>query len=233
MPSSDVTDARTILRSAMAGDISSGASTAADDQDWRLKAQLHTTDIHPSLHEIVERLRGSSDLVEELKTVASQEVVITHDGKLLFAYAATQQTLTVARSAIESVLSREGVEASVSLSHWDDRHDRWEQTDPPLTPEEALAEQTEERSEEAVETRTLIAHSGRMVRAEFEQTMLESADRLGLECKLIEQHPHLLTLQVGFTVTGPKRKVDEFAQALMATGWSYVRTETNVMVSPL
>jgi hypothetical protein len=72
-----------------------------------------------------------------------------------------------------------------------------------------------------------------MVRAEFEQTMRECADRLGLEYNLIEQHPHLLTLQVGFTVTGPKRKVDEFAQALDAEGWAYVRTETRVMASPL
>jgi hypothetical protein len=212
--------------------MASGASVDAE-QDWRLQAELHTADVHRSLHEVVERLRGSNDLVAEIKTVAPQEVVITHDGKQLFAYAATEQALSAAHDAIESVLSRDGIEASVRLSHWDERYDRWEQADPPLSPAELQAEQAQESREDAVETRTLVAHSGRMVRAEFEQTMGECADRLGLECKLIEQHPHLLTLQVGFTVTGPKRKVEEFARALEAEGWAYVRTETGVMASPL
>jgi hypothetical protein len=210
----------------------SEASLGAD-RDWRLKAELHTADVHRSLHEVVARLRGSDQLVDEIKTVAPHEVVITHDGKLIFAYAATEQALTAARDVIGSGLSREGIEASVYLSHWDEHYDRWLQTDPPLSTEETQAEQAEESSEDAVETRTLVAHSGRMVRAEFEQTMRECADRLGLECKLIEQHPHLLTLQVGFTVTGPKRKLDEFAQALEAEGWAYVRTDTGVMASPL
>jgi hypothetical protein len=208
-------------------------ATVDTEQDWRLKAELHTVDLQRSLHKIVARLRGSDDLIEEIKTVAPHEVVITHDGKLLFAYAATEQALTAARDAIESVLSSEGIEASVYLSHWDDHYDRWLQTDPPLSDEETRGEQAEESAEDAVEKRTLVAHSGRMVRAEFEQTMRECADRLGLECRLIEQHPHLLTLQVGFAVTGPKRKVDEFAQALEAEGWAYVRTETGVMASPL
>lgn len=233
MPSSAVREARTILREAMAIETSSGSSTEADDRDWRLKAQLLTTDVHRSLHAILERLRGDSDLLEEIKTAAPQEIVITHDGEQLFAYAASQQALEAARGAIESVLSRENIEASITVSHWDDGHDRWLQTDPPLSPEGALAEQDQESREDAVETRTLVAHSGRMVRAEFEQTMRECAERLGLECNIIEQHPHLLTLQVGFTVTGSKRKVDEFARALEAEGWAYVRAETGVMAGPL
>lgn len=212
--------------------MASEASVDAE-QDWRLKAELHRADVHLSLHEVIARLRGSDDLLGEIKTMAPHEVVITHDGRLLFAYAATQPALRAARDAIESVLSSEGIEASLYLSHWDDHHDRWLQTDPPLSAEESQAEQAEESSEDTVQTRTLVAHSGRMVRAEFEQTMRECANRLGLECELIEQHPHLLTLQVGFTVTGPKRKLDEFAQALEAEGWAYVLTETGVMASPL
>jgi len=54
-----------------------------------------------------------------------------------------------------------------------------------------------------------------------------AAAELGLECKIIE-HPHLLSTQVAFTVTGPKRKIDEFAKGLTAEGWSFVRGEARL-----
>ncbi len=78
----------------------------------------------------------------------------------------------------------------------------------------------------------MVASAGRMVRAEVEQTMRDWADKLGLKCEVIE-HPHLLTTQVAFTVTGPKRKVDEFAQGLRAEELATMRTERAVMMSPL
>ncbi len=162
----------------------------------------------------------------------AHDVVITHDGRLLFAYAADEATLTAARSAIEGVLWRDEIKASVRISHWDDELDRWRQTDPPATAAEKLTEDVAERDAEATETRTMVVSSGKMIRAEFEQSMLAWADRLGLECKIIE-HPHLLTTQLGFTVTGPKRKIDEFAQGLNAEEWATIRTETSVMLSPL
>ena len=39
------------------------------------------------------------------------------------------------------------------------------------------------------------------------------ASKLGLRCEIIE-HPHMLTTQVAFTVTGPRRRIDEFAEGL-------------------
>jgi hypothetical protein len=62
--------------------------------------------------------------------------------------------------------------------------------------------------------------------------MREWAQRLGLECEVVE-HPHLLTTQVVFTVTGPRRRIDEFVEGLRAEGWATIRTETAVMLSPL
>jgi hypothetical protein len=73
---------------------------------------------------------------------------------------------------------------------------------------------------------------GKMVRAEVEQTMREWADKLGLQCEIIE-HPHLLTAQLAFTVTGRRRKVDEFASGLRAEELATMRAEQNVMLSPL
>jgi hypothetical protein len=204
---------------------------SAEEQDWRLQAELDVEDAPGALHELVGRFRGP-DPVKEIEGTVGHDVVITHDGKLLFAYAADEATLAAARSAIEGVLLGDGIKASVRISHWDDRLDRWRQTDPPATAQQKLAEDAADRDAEAIQTRTLVVSSGRMIRAEFEQSMLEWADKLGVECEIIE-HPHLLTTQVGFTVKGPKRKIDEFAQGLAAEERATIRTERAVMLSPL
>jgi hypothetical protein len=204
-----------------------------EPEDWRLQAELDVADAHGALHSLLGRLRGSgTDVVKEIEGEAPHDVVITHDGQQVFAYAADEATLGAARAAIEAVLAREGITAEVRVARWDDELDQWLQTDPPLSaPQQARAEAAK-RDGEAIETRTLVASSGRLIRAEFEQTMSAWADRLGLECTIIE-HPHLLSTQIAFTVTGPRRRVDEFARGLTAEEWSTIRTETGVMTSPL
>jgi len=62
--------------------------------------------------------------------------------------------------------------------------------------------------------------------------MRDWADRLELQCAIVE-HPHLLTTQVAFTVTGPKRKIDEFARGLREEEWQTIRAERWVIASPL
>lgn len=203
----------------------------SDDQDWRLKAELGGVETRSALDHLLGRFRGP-DVVGEVGAAVPHDVVITHDGKLLYAYAADDTTLAAARSAIEGVLRRDGVKANISVSHWEERLDEWHQTDPPLTGEAERVEEAAERDAEAVETRTMVASSGKLVRAEFDQTMLNWAEKLGIECKIIE-HPHLLTTQVAFTLKGPKRKIDEFAQGLNAEGAATMRTERAVMLSPL
>jgi hypothetical protein len=203
----------------------------SEDQDWRLKAELDVADGRSRLDHLIGRLRGP-DVVREVGGAVPHDVVITHDGKLLFAYAATEAALSAARSAIEAVLRRDGVMASICVSHWDEELDEWHQLDPPLVGEAERIEDAVERDAEAVETRTMVASAGKMIRAELEQSMLNWADKLSLQCKIIE-HPHLLTTQVAFTVTGPKRKVDEFAQGLKAEEFATMRTERAVMLSPL
>ena len=203
----------------------------AGEQDWRMEAELGVSEASGALHEILGRLRGP-DVVKEVAASVPHDVVITHDGKLLFAYAADEATLTATRSAIEVVLARDGIRASVRVSHWDDQLEKWRQTDPPATAEERRIEDEAERDADAIETRTLVVSSGRMIRAELEQSMRDWADKLGLECTIIE-HPHLLTTQHAFTVTGPKRRIDEFSRGLRAEERATIRTETAVMLSPL
>jgi hypothetical protein len=183
---------------------------SADEKDWRLEAQLHDEDRH-GLGGLLGRLRGP-DVVAD---------------------AGDQATLQAARAGIENALSADGIVAeSIRISHWDDERESWLQIDPPLNEDEIQALESAERAGDAVETRTMVASSGNLIRAEFEQTMGSWAANLGLECKIVE-HPHLLKTQVAFTVTGPKRRIDEFARGLNAEGWATVRTETSVMISPL
>jgi len=196
-----------------------------------MQAELHGVEARGVLADLVGRMRGP-DVVKEIEATVPRDVVVTHDGKLLFAYAADEGTLAAARDAIEEVLRSDGIEASVRISHWDDDREQWRQTDPPLSAEEQQADAAAERDAEAIETRTLVASSGKMIRAEFEQTMREWADRLGLQCAIVE-HPHLLTTQVAFTVTGPKGKLDEFSRGLREEEWATIRAERSVMLSPL
>ncbi len=204
---------------------------SATAQDWRMLAELDVAEPGGALHTIVGRLRGP-DVVKEIEATVPHDVVITHDGRRLFAYAADEATLTAARRAIEALLEREGIAATVRVSHWDGELEQWLQIDPPPSAGQRSATDAARRDGEAIDTRTLVASSGKLVRAEFEQTMRDWADRLGLECEIIE-HPHLLSTQVAFDVTGPRHKLDEFARGLKAEEWATIRTERTVMLSPL
>jgi hypothetical protein len=175
---------------------------------------------------------GGSEVVHEVQAAIPHDVVLTHDGSLLFAYAADETVLTATRRAIEGVLAQENIKVSIYISHWDDALDAWRQIDPPSTGSERVREEATVRDAEAVETRTLVASSGKMIRAEFEQSMLAWAQQLGVQCETLE-HPHLLTTQIGFTVTGPRRKLDEFASGLKAEEAATIRAERAVMLSPL
>jgi hypothetical protein len=205
-----------------------GSST---EQDWRLKAELDAVDTRSALDRVLGRVHGP-DVVKEVGAAVGHDVVITHDGKLLFAYAASEAALTGARSAIENVLQRDSVNASIVVSHWDDDLDEWHQTDPPLSGEAKRIDDDARRDANTVESRTLVASSGKEIREEFERSMVAWAEQLGLEYEVLE-HPHTLTSQLAFTVTGPKRKIDEFAQGLRAEEIATMRTERSVMLSPL
>ena len=47
---------------------------------------------------------GGSEVVHEVQAAIPHDVVLTHDGSLLFAYAADEAVLTATRRAIENVL---------------------------------------------------------------------------------------------------------------------------------
>jgi hypothetical protein len=202
-----------------------------DDQDWRLQAELHGEEARGALDHVLGRLR-SPEVAKEVGEAVPHDVAVTHNGSVLFAYAASSSALESARRAIEWVLQRGGIEATISVSHWDERFDRWLQVDPPLSGEAQHAEDAAERDAETVESRTMVASTGKLIRAQVEQTMREWADKLELRCEVIE-HPHLLTTQVAFTVSGPRRKLDEFAQGLRPEELATMRAEHVALLGPL
>jgi hypothetical protein len=203
----------------------------SEDQDWRLTAELDAADRRGALDRLLGRVRGP-DVVEEIEAALPHDVVITHDGKLLFAYASTKDEIEAARRVIEQVLQPDGIDAKILVSHWDDDRDAWQQVEPPPTAEETRSEEAADLDADTVETRTLVASAGKLVRSSFEQSLLEWADKLGLMCT-ISEHPHLLTTQVLFTCTGPKHKIDEFARALKAEGTATLRADGILMLNPL
>jgi hypothetical protein len=203
----------------------------SEDQDWRLTAELDAADSRGALDRLLGRVRGP-DVVEEIEAALPHDVVITHDGKLLFAYASSKDEIEAARRVIEQVLQPDGTDAKIVASHWDDDRDAWQQVEPPSTAEETRSEEAADLDADTVETRTLVASAGKLVRSSFEQSLLEWADKLGLRCT-ISEHPHLLTTQVLFTCTGPKHKIDEFARALKAEGTATLRADGILMLNPL
>jgi hypothetical protein len=180
--------------------------SVSEDQDWRLEAKLDVASTGNVLGRLIGHPRGS-DVVGDIEAAMPNDVLLTYEKELLFAYATSESILAAARRVIESVLYRKGVKADISISHWDDAAKTWYQTDPPIAEDKLPADAG------AVETRTLVANVGKPVCASFEQTMLDWANTLGVECTIAE-HPHLLTTQITFTATGPSRKLDEFSQQL-------------------
>lgn len=70
----------------------------SEDQDWRLEIKLDVGDARGALDHVIGRVRGP-DIAGEVRAAVSHDVVITHDGKRLFAYAANEEALLQARSA--------------------------------------------------------------------------------------------------------------------------------------
>jgi hypothetical protein len=202
----------------------------SEDEDWRLTAELDAADRRGALDRLLGRVRGA-DVVGEIEKALPHDVVITHDGKMLFAYAASEDAIEAARRVIEQVLQRDGVGATIIISHWDQELDEWRQVDPPLTAEQARSEAAAELDAEALETRTLVASAGNLIRSSFEQSLLDWAQKQGLKVTVVE-HPHLLSTQVLFTVSGPKHKIDEFERALRAEGTATMRADATLIVSP-
>jgi hypothetical protein len=201
-------------------------SADPDERDWRLSGQLGDAAGGEHLHGLIGR-RREARAAHDAQQALGADVVVTHDGSRLFAYAASRAAIEDARTKLQEALGRDGIATTLALSAWSEEHDAW--IDPDLPPPRQTARPA---GEAAPTTRTYVATLGRWVREEFEQSLSSWAKQLGLGCEIVE-HPHVLSSQVAFTVTGPAEKLDEFAAAMAAEEHATIRTETAVMASPL
>ena len=199
-------------------------SADPDERDWRLSGALPDGGAGGYLHGFVGR-RKEEHAVSDARAAVGADVVVTHDEGRLFAYAASRSAIEDARAKLEAALRADGIEVTLDLTTWSEEHDRWIDPDAPPPPPGATALQ-------APVTRTYVVTLGRWVREEFEQSIAARAAELGLSCEIVE-HPHVLSSQAAFTVSGPAHKVDELAAAMHAEEQATIRTETAVMASPL
>lgn len=195
-----------------------GSRRKSDDQDWRLQLDLDdSTDVGIVLDKVRASPHGDDC---HLPGLLGDDVVVTHDDGRIFVYAASKDSLDQARVILESALIDRSLSACVRASHWDEQLRIWRQLEPPLTHEEeqamtSAAETEVERcaANEPSESRTVMAVTGRLIRKQFERQMIGYAQSIGLECDVVE-HPHLLSTQIAFTVTGSPNDVAAFARYL-------------------
>jgi len=70
--------------------------------------------------------------------------------------------------------------------------------------------------------------TGKLIRKSFERQMLTFAQELGLQCAIVE-HPHLLSTQVAFNVTGPSSGVDQFDRYLKSEAKATARLDPGLI----
>jgi len=184
-----------------------------DDQDWRLRVDLADA---PGVHL---RLRGAGRLEHELEPALARDVVLSHDDDTLFAYASTRPQIDAARAAIERQIAQDGLSAAVRLDRWDDAtgdDGEWRPVDPP--PERAAGDRAHDADgpdAARIVTRTFVETSGKLVRNYFENVVANDAKARGVELSIVE-HPHLLSTQIAFTLTGPQDAVEQIIQRVSA-----------------
>lgn len=182
----------------------------AGDQDWRLRLELERP---INLDGLLSEVRDKP-FEQDARASLGDDVVLTHDGDTFFAYASSEQAIRRAREAIGSVLAREGRAGAIQLSHWDAPSRRWRQSEPPLSKTQSESDEAaEDIASDDTATRTVVCTIGRLIRKSFERQMVDLAKSLGLRCEFVE-HPHLLSTQVAFNVTGRQESIAEFDRYL-------------------
>ena len=196
----------------------------AEEQDWRLMAEVEGPEEH---HGPLDRVLGRvhdeyRKAADEAREGVPEGWRSPTTGTACSRTRTRRRALAAARERITAACEDHGLTATYVVSHWEDEFERWRQVDPPETAEQAQQTRAQDREGETVETQTVVCSAGKTVRDSLEQGMREYADRLGLECELVE-HPHLLQTQVAFKVTGPRHKIAEFRAALDQDGWTSIR----------
>src|SRR5947209_5299389 len=107
-------------------------SVDPDERDWRLTGELGAAE-GGHLHGLVAR-RREAHAAGDAAAAAGPDVVVTHDGSRLFAYAPTRAAIEDARSKLEQALAGDGLSVTLSLSVWSEDLEEWIDPDAPPAP---------------------------------------------------------------------------------------------------
>ena len=91
-------------------------------EEWRVEVELGDEGHGLTLGE---RL-GSLDLDDEARERLGGNVIVTRDGSRMFLYAGSEAAAGEAKRVIEGLIDAEGLDAEVSLTHWDPGDHAWE-----------------------------------------------------------------------------------------------------------
>jgi hypothetical protein len=192
----------------------------AERQEWRLDLQLQGKAPGTALDILCEQLRGPREAEGRADGEATipANVRISYERRRLFAYAPHRRAIRQVRVAIEHLVERNGLEASITVSVWDRALDRWRQIDPHPGATAQLIDDVGKRiaTEAAArhETNTLVASVGRLVHGELERSVLAHARALGLDCDVVRR-PRVLTTRLEFIVTGSQARISDFRKRLI------------------
>ena len=185
----------------------------SDDEDWRLRIDFgakHDLDV------LLARVRDLGAVSADAATSDTNgDGVFTHDGKTFFAYAGSKASLDRARAAIEQGMRATRATGGIVTSRWDQGISEWRQVDPPPTADAGceVARARSSADADQPEACTTVCDIGKAIRKPFEEQASVFAQNLGLEYS-IEEHPHLLSTQVAFTVSGSQKSVSAFVSYL-------------------
>jgi len=104
--------------------------------EWRAEAELGEEGHGLSLGE---RLR-TLDLDDDARAKLGDRVVVTRDGSRLFLYARSEDEARAAEGVVRQLAAEEGVDASTSLTRWDETAESWVPAEGGAAPAAAAAE---------------------------------------------------------------------------------------------
>ena len=184
-----------------------------DDQDWRLRVEIGDA------RAVHARLRDARHFERERDPLVADDVVLSHDGSTVFAYASTRASIDESKRAIEHQLAADGLRGTFRVDHWDEESSSW------LEPGEPASASPAAPAEDPLVTRTYAETSGKLVRNWFETIVADEARARGVTLSIVE-HPHLLTTQIAFTLSGPASAVDSVIRTIRARATNLTQFES-------